>query len=443
MKKRIALSLALAVPVGATIVYLGYTDPLKFEPLINQIDRLRGSEEQTGRVAGVSTSINITSEIADLVRNDDGSFLIKYKYTITNTGSETVYNIKSTSDLAKSFSPHDFRLVSLTSNKLTVNPNYNGASDKNLLTGKVSLGANSNATINLTVKLFPGGDEGPFENHVDVYGDNDGPEAPSESNTGNNNNNNNGSGTSNGNNTNNPGNSGNNNNNKPKEPKPTKPKEDKPKEQKPSRPKPSPTGDGNTKPSNNNGGSKPNNNGTNNGNNNNTSGQNNGGTNQGNKDKKNKKEKKVTQDAAVVSFTLQFPTDTGNTGGEDDNTGPDYNTGTPDNGNVGGVNDNNDNVSGQPTDNQTNNSNNPGQATGNPTSPGRVAGDNDSDPSNNYRYTVKGGQSSRNGRVLAAAGLDLRYAYALGMFSLLGVFATTQLERLSHYVSKAGKSTKN
>lgn len=130
-------------------------------------------------ILGVATSkeLAIGNKIKSIEKNSDGSFTITYEYIVSNNTDYPIKNVTSKSDLAKSFAPHNFSIVNLTSDKLTLNkPGYDGRTNLNLLKGTDKINSNTEAKIVLTVKLLPkNGSKGPFENNVDVAGIVDGP----------------------------------------------------------------------------------------------------------------------------------------------------------------------------------------------------------------------------------------------------------------------------
>ncbi|MFS8131474.1 MAG: sortase [Candidatus Dojkabacteria bacterium] len=126
------------------------------------------SPQTKSSVLGTATEsdLKVESNIDYIHSNSDGSSEIRYIYTFTNISS--IYNLISItgqSDLSATFSPHPFQVLSLTSDKLTINPSYNGLSNKELLTdGNLDIGENGH--IYLIVKFYPEGSVGPFNNRV-------------------------------------------------------------------------------------------------------------------------------------------------------------------------------------------------------------------------------------------------------------------------------------
>jgi len=124
-------------------------------------------------VLGTATEadLKVESNIEYIHSISDGSSEIKYVYTFTNISS--LYNlisIRAQSDLGATFSPHPFQIVSLTSDKFSVNPSYNGLSNKELLLDG-SLDLTQIGHIYLIVKFYPEGSTGPFNNKVTSTGD--------------------------------------------------------------------------------------------------------------------------------------------------------------------------------------------------------------------------------------------------------------------------------
>lgn len=161
-----------------------------------------------------ASELRVSSKIVDMQNDGNGCFVITYRYTIKNNTNKEITDIKSWSNLERSFSPNKYEVISLTSDKLATNNGYNGKGDVQLLNKGGKLAAGQSVNITLKVKLCPtAGHNGPFKNYVDASGRIPGPK---DNNNGNGGNGSNNGGSNNGNNNggsnNNGGNNGGNNN---------------------------------------------------------------------------------------------------------------------------------------------------------------------------------------------------------------------------------------
>jgi len=124
-------------------------------------------------VLGTATQNELTmdSKIDYIHKNSDGSSEIKYIYTISNLSpSYRIKSLLSQSNLKETFGNYKYEVVSLTSG-LASNPNFDGATDTQLLAAGNVLEIAQNKTISLTVKFYPETSKGPFENKVAAQGD--------------------------------------------------------------------------------------------------------------------------------------------------------------------------------------------------------------------------------------------------------------------------------
>lgn len=116
------------------------------------------------------TGLGVAKLAKPVVGNEDGSYTVEYLITVRSYGfsGEQLNQLQVSDDLAQTFAAAaSFSIVSLTSPTLSVNPSFNGTTDKNLLVGSVDFPAQQTATITLVVKVWSGSGEaghGPFNN---------------------------------------------------------------------------------------------------------------------------------------------------------------------------------------------------------------------------------------------------------------------------------------
>ncbi|MEM7734300.1 MAG: Ig-like domain-containing protein [Deinococcota bacterium] len=106
----------------------------------------------------VTSQLGVAKALSNVIINpDNGSFELTFDFVVENLGNVAVSDVQLTDDLEAAFGAGNFELISLTSDNLSVNPNFNGSSDINLLTGNDSLAAGEQATATLQVRVFTAG----------------------------------------------------------------------------------------------------------------------------------------------------------------------------------------------------------------------------------------------------------------------------------------------
>lgn len=122
-------------------------------------------------VLGISEDLSITNSIISNVNEGNGVFLIKYQYTITHAGNYPALNLSANSWFNDTIE-NTFEIVALNTNSaLTLNPSFNGRSDRSLLSGSNFMPANSSAQIVLTIRFTYRDQNRQFINFVDTAGD--------------------------------------------------------------------------------------------------------------------------------------------------------------------------------------------------------------------------------------------------------------------------------
>ncbi|HEY9877719.1 MAG TPA: hypothetical protein V6D29_04645 [Leptolyngbyaceae cyanobacterium] len=123
-------------------------------------------------------NIGVAKQASTPVQNADGTFTIPYTVTIENLAPAgsipdpyVLNNVQLTEDLSTTFANATIVSVgALQSPTLTVNPNFNGTTDTQLLQNNVnSLAAGAQATVSFNVTIIPGtgaGGQGPYQNTV-------------------------------------------------------------------------------------------------------------------------------------------------------------------------------------------------------------------------------------------------------------------------------------
>lgn len=129
-----------------------------------------GIEDNLVTDGGDSGDLVTVNEIISTNQLSNGFYEIEYKYTIQNNSNKTINELKFFSDFTASFIDKPFSIVSLSSNLLNVNQNFNGIDNLEILNGVDSLNAGESATIDLVIQFDPQGATGPFVNYINAEG---------------------------------------------------------------------------------------------------------------------------------------------------------------------------------------------------------------------------------------------------------------------------------
>jgi len=166
-------------PVTGKPIYTpnpGYTGPDDFVYIIKDAD---GNQSNPGTVTVTVTPAPIPAKIGlakaietnKTIKNIDGSYDLFYRFTIVNAGEIGITNLSLTDDLASAFPGTKIkvkRLVSLGS--LIINSDYNGVSNKEILSSTSSLTPTSQELIEMTINVTLGEKGGIFKNTAFVTG---------------------------------------------------------------------------------------------------------------------------------------------------------------------------------------------------------------------------------------------------------------------------------
>ena len=103
--------------------------------------------------------------------NGDGSFDVTYRLVVENFGDVDLAGVQVSDDLATTYAAAvAWSVVSVGSTDFTVSGTYDGAGDIDLLTGVNTLVVGGSGTIDVTVRVTPGSDLGPYDNTATASG---------------------------------------------------------------------------------------------------------------------------------------------------------------------------------------------------------------------------------------------------------------------------------
>ncbi len=117
--------------------------------------------------------IGVAKEAVSVERAGENAhdFLVLYRFRVENFSVVPISGFQLVEDLSVTYAQAvSFSIESVTSSDFTVNPGYNGAGDPNLLAPGNTLAPLGTGTVDLTVRVDPGGLSGPYENTVTATG---------------------------------------------------------------------------------------------------------------------------------------------------------------------------------------------------------------------------------------------------------------------------------
>ena len=124
----------------------------------------------TGTISPGDPVLGIAKAAGTVTANSDGSFSIPYTLVVSNTGNVSFNNVQVTENLSSTFGDSTFTIESRSATNLTINNNFDGDSDTNLLAGSATLAASASGTITFTVRVTPRNNLPAYTNTAQVSG---------------------------------------------------------------------------------------------------------------------------------------------------------------------------------------------------------------------------------------------------------------------------------
>ena len=116
----------------------------------------------------ISSGIELTKTLGELVDNGDGTFMAPYTLVVTNAGNEPLENL-SVEDSLATYPLGVTAVVTSASGNWTVNPDYTGILDIELLASDNTLAVGATETLELEVTFTPDGQQ-PYANTATTQG---------------------------------------------------------------------------------------------------------------------------------------------------------------------------------------------------------------------------------------------------------------------------------
>ncbi|NOT74996.1 MAG: gliding motility-associated C-terminal domain-containing protein [Cyclobacteriaceae bacterium] len=125
-----------------------------------------GENDPTGVNLTPHAVLGVAKAVSVPLQQTDGSFDVTYSVTVENLGNIILNQVQVTDNLAQAFpAPATFTVDHVnTLSTLTVNPAFNGKTDKNLFAAGNSLSVGASAVVNFTVHIQANGSAGIFYN---------------------------------------------------------------------------------------------------------------------------------------------------------------------------------------------------------------------------------------------------------------------------------------
>ena len=117
--------------------------------------------------------LGLAKRIVSSQENANGTVDVIYEFNIENFGNVSIDSIQVFDSISQYFMPCNISINSISSDKFTVNPSYNGILNNKLLLGEDDLAAGDKGAILLSVKFLQcNGATGPFMNTATACGKN-------------------------------------------------------------------------------------------------------------------------------------------------------------------------------------------------------------------------------------------------------------------------------
>lgn len=132
----------------------------------NQIPITTGSQACVRVPGGENPVIGIAKAVGSVTNHGDGSYTVVYNLLVRNYGDVALSNLQVTDNLATTFAgATGFSMASSSSPDFAANPSYTGSPPNiNLLLGSDTLGIGAQGSIQVSVRVVPGANLGPYFN---------------------------------------------------------------------------------------------------------------------------------------------------------------------------------------------------------------------------------------------------------------------------------------
>jgi len=152
----------------------GYTGPDDFVYVVKDKD---GNQSNPATVtinvtpAPIPAKVGLAKALTRSTKNIDGTYDLAYTFTVVNAGEADINRLSLTDDLSNAFPGATIKIRQLVAlGSLIINSDFNGTSDKEMLSNSSILKATSKEVIELTINVILGDKGGVFKNSAFVTG---------------------------------------------------------------------------------------------------------------------------------------------------------------------------------------------------------------------------------------------------------------------------------
>lgn len=161
-------------PVTGQIIYIpnpGYSGPDDFEYVIVDGEGNQSTPGRVNVVINLPVKIGLAKAVSSVVKNIDGSYNLRFIFTVVNYSNVLVDQLSLVDDLTATFKESRFTVNSLTSSgTLQVNSGFDGSSDKELLLPTSSIRAENKESVVLDLIVYPASESSTYTNTSFVRG---------------------------------------------------------------------------------------------------------------------------------------------------------------------------------------------------------------------------------------------------------------------------------
>ncbi|WP_256006502.1 Ig-like domain-containing protein [Pedobacter deserti] len=151
----------------------GYSGPDEFTYVIVDANGNQSPPATVTLTVTAPAKIGLAKAMVSTTKNADGSYSVRYRFTMVNYGDVTVNNVGLFDNLSLAFTDATYQIVNITTSgtsTLRINQAYNGNSVTNMLLPASTLAGLTKETVDMEVRVVLNKQEGLFNNFATVEG---------------------------------------------------------------------------------------------------------------------------------------------------------------------------------------------------------------------------------------------------------------------------------
>lgn len=161
-------------PVTGQVIYVpnpGYSGPDSFEYVIVDQDGNQSTPGRVNVIINLPVRIGLAKALNSVVKNIDGSYNLRFIFTIVNYSNVLVDELSLTDDLVSAFKDTRYTVSGLSaSGALQVNTAFDGSTDREMLLPSSSIRAEFKESVVLDLVVYPGSESTTYLNTAVVRG---------------------------------------------------------------------------------------------------------------------------------------------------------------------------------------------------------------------------------------------------------------------------------